>query len=200
MIFITKTTQILEVLYPDNILTSDFEHVALNILPTIQELVSNVDTPLQQEKPIEFSKYSIQCVSDPQSDKIETDIRFIEDSKRLLDDSWKETIYGDMPFLRNDGYRVIRGESCRIDTNWDYLVTFFDSLQERTAVNVIEGLNKKKLRTLARFYDAHPNFNCHIETEKGFNVLVKDEVRVSNDTRSNDDSGTVDASTYGNVE
>lgn len=178
VIFITKTTQILEILYPTAIQTSEFEHVASVILPDIKKLVSKVNTPSQQEMPVEVSKYSMQCVSAPLSNKIETCIRFIEDSKRLIDDSWKETIYGDMPFLRNDGNRVIRGESCRIDTTWDYLCSFFDSLQERTVVNSIEGLNKKKLRTLTRFFDNHPNFNCHIESEGGFNVLVRDEVHV----------------------
>lgn len=116
VIFITKTAQILKILYPTAVPTSEFEHVASVILPDIKKLVSKVNTPSRQEIPVEVSKYSMQCVSAPLSDKIETDIRFVEDTKRLIDDSWKEIIYGDMPFLRNDGNRVIRGESCRIDT------------------------------------------------------------------------------------
>ena len=47
VIFITKTTQILEILYPDAIPTSNFEFVATVVLPDIQKLsiVPSVHNP-----------------------------------------------------------------------------------------------------------------------------------------------------------
>ncbi len=200
VIFITKTTQILEILYPDAIPTSSFEFVASVILPDIKKLVGIANVPTKQEIPLEVPKHSIQCTSAPLDDKIETDSSnpmFIEDEKHSVDDSWKETQYKQSKYLRKNDEIVIKPESYRIDTTWDNLCEFFDSLNERTSI--IEGLNKDKTFNVIRFYDAHPNFSCHIETVNSLNVLVRDEVHVSTQTK-HDDAGTVDASEYGNVE
>ena len=60
MIFITKTTQILEVLYP--VIPHDqIETITTKVLPKINELVDMVDVP----------SYSIQCTSSPLAEKIE---------------------------------------------------------------------------------------------------------------------------------
>ena len=224
MISNTKTTQILEVLYPDVIPTSEFDFVATVILPDIKKLVDMVGTPSIQDVHVPESKYSIQCTPAPLTEKIETkrstyDIKdgeligidnknyanvvtcsgpiFIEHSKHIIDDTWDSTEYGDVPFLRKDDNRVIRGVSSRVDTTWEYLCKFFDSLPEQTIVNSISGVNKKKLRALIKLYEVHPNFSCHVEIVKKHHTLVKDEVRVDNDTLSGDDVGTVDPEHYG---
>ena len=197
MISNTKTTQILEVLYPDVIPTSEFEHVASVILPDIKKLVGMVGTPQKNEVPLEESKYSVQCTSAPLSDKIDSsDVKtcsnpiFIEDAKHKHDSTWKESQFKQAKYIKKGELITIMPASYRIDTTWEHLCEFFDSIDVRTSI--VEGLNKDKTFNLFRFYDAHPNFSCHVDG----GVLIKDEVHVPVQTTHND-AGTVDPEHYG---
>ena len=125
---------------------------------------------------------------------------FVEDSKRTLDDEWKPSNIKNCTHFKKGDKVVIKGESSRLDTNWDYLVGFFDKLPEETVVRTIPGLNVKKRTALAKFYESHPNFSCHIEKRNGSNnlvkdeeVLKKDEVRVHTETNSTYESGSMQA-------
>ena len=197
VIFISKTTQILEVLYPKSIPTSEFDFVATVILPDIKTLVRKVNTPLPQKVPTQESKYSIQCTSAPLAENIDSsDVKtcsnpiFTEHEKHDHDSTWKESQYKQSKYVKKDGCITIKPVSYRIDTTWEHLCEFFDSLDDRTSL--VEGLNKDKTFNLFRFYDAHPNFSCHVDG----GVLIKDEVHVPVQTTHND-AGTVDPEHYG---
>ena len=207
VIFITKSRQILKILYPNKIDAEQFEDVVDIVMPMIHTLVRHASTPMIPLPPTEQLKTSIAIKPVTLSDNIEqcddkndvvtcSNPIFVEDEKHQIDETWESTLYGDTPFLRNGDKRVIRSDSCRIDTTWDYLCSFFDSLHDSVAVSTIDGLNKKKVRALVRFFEEHPNFNCHIENKSGFNVLFKDEVHVHVKT-THDDAGTVDSEHYG---
>jgi len=121
---------------------------------------------------------------------------FVEDVKRVVDDSWKETTFMKCTFFKNGDNFVIKGDSSRLDTNWDYLCNFFESLHDETVIKTIPGLNTKKRNALSKFYEAHPNFSCHVEKINGFNAIVKDDVRVNPATNSTYESGSVHSDAY----
>lgn len=115
MISNTKTTQILEVLYPDVIPTSKFDFVATVILPDIKTLVSKVNTPLPQKVPTQESKYSIQCTSAPLAENIDSsDVKtcsnpiFTEHEKHDHDSTWKESQYKQSKYVRKDDFITIK--------------------------------------------------------------------------------------------
>jgi len=122
---------------------------------------------------------------------------YVEDQKYIVDDTWTENQYNDCQDFKKGELLVIKGESSRVDTTWTYLCDFFNSLPDEIAITHIEGLNKKKLQTLTRFYEAHPNFTCHIEKVAGSNILFKEEIRVGTVINGHNDTGTVDPDTYG---
>ena len=128
---------------------------------------------------------------------------FVEDSKRTLNDEWKPSSIKNCTHFKKGNNLIIKGESSRLDTNWDYLCEFFDALPDETLVRTIPGLNVKKRTALAKFYESHPNFSCHIEKRNGSNSLVKDEavlkkdeVRVHTQTNSTYESGAALASDF----
>ena len=220
MIFITKTTQILEVLYPNVIPTSEFGFVATAILPDIKKLVDMVDTPQIHEVQLEESKYSVQCTSAPLPENLEPktsahDIKhgeligienkkdvvtcynqtFTEHEKHLVDDSWSVSSYGGSAYVKKSNNIQIKGDGCLVNTSWEYLNDYYQSLPDVNAIIHIDGLNKKKQKTLAKFYEDHPNFQCHVGKHDGLNSLIKDEVHVNTQT-NHDDAGTVDPEHY----
>ena len=209
VIFITKTTQILEILYPDAIPIKHVEETAekiKHITPIINNLVVFVDSDksiytigapsalkmsdkIADEKP--GHKKEIKSDEDDKKDK-----RFIESERYLVDESWREIGYNESVHMKKDDCIRIKGDGCQIDTTWQYLNDYYQSLPDTVAIIHIDGLNKKKQKTLAKFYEDHPNFQCHIDKFGGLNSLIKDEVHVSVKT-THDDAGTVDPEHYG---
>lgn len=218
MIFIKKATQILKILYPDRIRPEDLCEVYETVIPQIQNLIDGVDLGYHSEKLIELKH--VEAVMDTpwmrdddspipgeripdvvtQKHPMSVDNiplhTFTEEDKHEIDAEWTESAYSDCTYFKNGPSIVIKGDSSRIDTTWDYLNAFFDSLQDETIIKNIDGLNKKKQATLARFYAAHPNFSCHVDKKGYTNVLVKDEVRLNTNTNGNGECGTMDVDSY----
>ena len=107
VIFITKTTQILEILYPDAIPTSNFEFVATVVLPDIQKLVGMTSIHTQAHISTEESKRLIQCTSAPNTDNIDSaELKtcsnpiFIEEPKHKYDSTWKKDQYKQSKYIK----------------------------------------------------------------------------------------------------
>lgn len=209
MIYINKITEILKILYPYKVQPEDVCEVYENVIPQIQKLIDGVDLGYNQSKtdqvgvatllsdipihlPCEIpdsAKSTSEKQTIPDDKTPEHHFTFKEDEKREVDDTWTESEFDNRTHFKNGQNMVIKGESSRIDTTWDYLNEFFNSLPDETVLVNIEGLGKKKRVTLARFYVAHPNFSCHIDKKGYSNVLVKDEVRVNSPTNEIEESG-----------
>lgn len=212
MIFINKLNQILQVLYPYGVNTKDICEIYETVMPQIQKLIDGVDLGYHTTELIERDHApEKQALSDeptyppykvagptPDDEKRDNDcgatIFFNENEhKHHIDDDWKETDYGGPIHYKNGDNIFIHGESCTISTSWSYLNEFFNSLQNETVLMRVDGMNKKKISTLFKFYEAHPNFVCHVEKVNNVNVFKKDEVRVNTNTTGNGESGTMDA-------
>jgi len=162
---------------------------------------SEIDIEKSIDENVEHPKKTESDKDDKNNNGVENvaPFEYFEDQKYIVDDTWTENQFGNCQYFKNDDLLVIKGESSRIDTTWTYLCDFFNSLPDEITIAHIEGLNKKKLQTLTRFYEAHPNFTCHIEKVAGSNILVKEEINVSTVTNGHTDTGTVDPDTYGAV-
>jgi len=186
VIFINKVIQILKVLYPNRIEPDDFFEVYENVIPQIQKLIDGVALGYPSEKLIENTLQPVQhhtldnIIPESVPDKQEIQIdesttcipTFEEELKHDVDDSWKLIGYNDSEHLKNDDDIRIKGNDCIIDTTWAYLSGYFNLLPDVTKIIDITGLNKKKQVTLAKFYQDHPNFHCHINKVDGVNVQL----------------------------
>lgn len=150
-----------------------------------------------------YPPYKVAC---PTADKEKHDdtrgatIFFNENEhKHQINGDWKENEYGGPIHYKNGDDIFIRGESCTISTSWEYLKEFFDYLPDETVLMRVEGMNKKKLATLFKFYEAHPNFMCHVEKVCNVNVFKKDDVRVNAVTAVSGDVGTMDVDSFNGV-
>lgn len=190
MIFITKTTQILKILYPDNVPVECVNHVSTTVIPMVGSLVDMVmqDEPVRiipdTPKPVTvLEKFNVPHeVKVIPNKKVDYPV-FKETEKHDITSEWKETTFGGKSkHTRNNGDIAIIAPSCRVDTTWDYLKEYFDSLPDETVINDLPGLGIIKYRTITNFYSYHPGFHCHIEMKNKFNVLIKDEVIINQDT------------------
>ena len=216
MIFIKKVTQILKILYPDRIRPEDLCEVYETVIPQIQKLIDGVDLGYHSEKLIE--REHVEAVVDtswmrdePVHDAdVVTQKRpmsvddiplhtFTEEEKHEIDAAWTELQFGKGMHYRKGDALVIKGESSRVDTTWSYLTVFFNSLPDETIIRDVGELNKKKQKTLFKFYESHPNFACHIDKVNNTNVFVKDEVCVNTNTTGNGEGGTMDVDSFNGV-
>ena len=127
-------------------------------------------------------------------------IHFNENNDRHeTNEDWTKTEYGGPIHYKHGDDVFIRGGSCTISTSWEYLKEFFDCLPDETVLMRVEGMNKKKLSALFKFYEAHPNWSCHVEKNNGVNVFMKDEVRVNSVTAVSGDGGAMDIDSYNGV-
>ena len=207
MIFINKVIQILKVLYPNRIEPEDFFEVYENVIPQIQKLIDGVALGYHSEKLIELK--DVEAVADtswmhdepahntvPEKQAIQP---FEEELKHNVDDSWELIGYNDSEHLKNGDDIRIKGNGCIIDTTWEYLSSYFNLLPDVIKIIDITGLNKKKQVTLAKFYQDHPNFHCHINKVDGVNSIVKDEVRLNTNTNGNGECGTMNVDDFNGV-
>lgn len=229
MIFIDKVIQILKVLYPNRIEPEDFFEILENIIPSIRKLIDGVDLGYHSEKLIEREHvkavadimvrksvpepqaaqplpdeppYKVACptLDDEKRGDDRATLFFNEnENKHIINGDWKESEYGGPVHYKNGDDIFIRGESCTISTSWEYLKEFFDYLPDETVLMRVEGMNKKKLATLFRFFESHPNWSCHVEKSNGVNVFMKDEVRLNTNTNGNGECGTMDVDSFNGV-
>jgi len=221
VISIDKQTEILKILYPDRIRPEDLCEVYENVRPHIQNLIDGVDLGYHCTKTIELKHVDVIAdmewtrnedspIQDERIQDVVTQKRpmsvdnislhtFTEDDKHEIDTSWTELQFGKGTHYRRDDTLVIKGESSRIDTTWSYLNEFFNSLSEETIIRNVDGLNKKKQKTLFKFYVSHPNFACHIDKNNNTNVFKKDEVRLNTNTNGNGECGTMNVDDFNGV-
>lgn len=120
-------------------------------------------------------------------DKIElSECEFVEENPGNIE--WKEPyLYKDVEVFRSsdEKYLKIRWSGSTIISTWDYLKSFYETLPEIVTRQDIKGFSsKRKVSILLRFYEAHPNFTCHIDRLPNKMELIKDneEIKLNQDT------------------
>lgn len=224
MILIDKLTKILKNLYPYGVDTSRICDIYENVIPEIRKLIISAENvhvaptvphmnladqiepvfigdhvptePIKVETPV---ANDLDFVKPVQCDRGATIFFNENNDKHATNEDWTKTEYGGPIHYKHGDDIFIRGDSCTINTSWEYLKEFFDCLPDETVLMRVEGMNKKKLSTLFKFYEAHPNWSCHVEKSNGVNVFMKDEVRVNSVTAVSGDGGAMDIDSYNGV-
>ena len=180
---------------PIEVLNEGLELVNIDIV-ALEELIATQNKTLEEKEHLkEEFEYAIGIILKPNIDNLIGDdneniapnissitdpmIYSFDESTPKGNIKWGDvSLYKNIETSKADGHYKLSSNGNRIVTTWDYLNAFFDKLLPKTTMYQISGINIKKASALFKFYEAHPNFHCHIEFENKKMCLVKDEIDV----------------------